>query len=128
MREVVRVRYYECNAQGVVHNGVYLSWCDDVADRYLRAAGAILDRDWWYIVVKAATLTWSASGRSGDEIGIEPAVTRWGNSSFDLTLTGTREDDGSEVFTATITYVAVRAGTTESVRIPDEFRSAIAPA
>ena len=127
MREVVRVRYYECDMQRVVHNSVYLAWCDDVADRYLRSAGATLEGDWWDVMVKAATITWSASARVGDAIGIEPAVTRWGNSSFDLTITGTREDDGSEVFTATITYVAVRTGTAESVRVPDEFRSAISP-
>ncbi|MGK2930914.1 MAG: acyl-CoA thioesterase [Acidimicrobiales bacterium] len=47
MREVLRVRYYECDMQRVVHNAVYLAWCDDVADRYFRSLGAIEPGSWW---------------------------------------------------------------------------------
>lgn len=125
MRQVLRVRYYECDMQRVVHNAVYLAWCDDVADRYFRAAGAGLEGDWWDLMVKTATLTWSAPARLGDEIAVDAGVSRWGNTSFDVTFTGMRPDDAGDVFTATITYVAIRTDTTETVRVPDEFRSAL---
>jgi acyl-CoA thioester hydrolase len=125
VREVLRVRYYECDMQRVVHNAVYLAWCDDVADRFFRQAGAGLEDSWWDVMVKSATVTWSASARLGDEIALEPGVSRWGNTSFDVTFTGTRVDDGSEVFAATITYVAVRTHTAETVRVPDEFRDVV---
>ncbi len=124
MREVLRVRYYECDMQRVVHNAVYLAWCDDVADRYFRSLGAIEPGNWWDVMVKTATVTWSSSARLGDEIAIEPVVSRWGNTSFDVTFTGTRIQALADVFTATITYVAIRTGTTETVRVPDEFRDA----
>ena len=126
MREVVRVRYYECDMQRVVHNAVYLAWCDDIADRFFRSAGATPEEVGWDVMVKTATVTWAASARLGDEIAIAPAVSRWGNTSFDVTFTGTRVDDGSEVFSATITYVAVRTGTAETLRVPEEFRAAVA--
>ena len=128
MREIVRVRYYECDMQRVVHNSVYLAWCDDAADRLFRAAGAALEAGEWDVMVKTATVTWAAPARLGDELAIAAAVSRWGNSSFDVTFTGTRHDDGSDVFEATITYVAVRDGTAETIRVPDEFRAAFADA
>ena len=48
--DVLRVRYYECDMQRVVHNAVYLAWCDDVADRLLPepgrcARGQLVGRD-----------------------------------------------------------------------------------
>lgn len=129
MREVLRVRYYECDMQRVVHNAVYLAWCDDVADRWFRSMGAIGEDSWWDAMVKTATVTWSSSAVLGDEIAIEPVVSRWGNTSFDVTFTGTRVTHGDEdaeatdVFTATVTYVAVRMGTAKPVAVPDEFRA-----
>lgn len=126
MKEVLRVRYYECDMQRVVHNAVYLAWCDDVADRYFRAAGADLEAGGWDVMVKSATVTWTASARLGDEIVIDATVSRWGNSSFDVTFTGTRHDD--DVFTATITYVAVAVGTADTLRVPDDFRAALGAA
>lgn len=125
MKETLRVRYYECDMQRVVHNAVYLAWCDDVADRYFRAAGMGADgaAGEWDVMVKTAAVTWTSSATLGDEIAIEPTVSRWGNTSFDVTFDGTR--DGEPVFTATITYVGVEMGTTRTTRVPDTFRAAI---
>lgn len=122
MEQVFEVRYYECDMQRVVHNAVYLAWCDDVADKFFRAAGAGLQDDWWDVMVKAASLTWSSSARLGDAVAITTAVERWGNTSFDVGFHGTSK--GEPVFDATITYVAVRTGTAETVPVPDEFRAA----
>jgi acyl-CoA thioesterase FadM len=49
-------------------------------------------------------------------------VRRWGASSFDVGFEGTV--GGDAVFSAELTYVAVRTGTTETVPVPDEFRAA----
>jgi acyl-CoA thioesterase FadM len=49
-------------------------------------------------------------------------VRRWGTTSFDVAFEGTV--DGSAVFTAVLTYVAVRTGTSETVPVPDDFRAA----
>lgn len=124
MQEIVRVRYYECDMQRVVHNAVYLAWCDDVADRLFRGTGVGEPDHPWDVMVKAATVMWTSPARLGDEIAIEVAPSRWGNTSFDLGFTGTRIDGDGDVFTATITYVAVRTHTTETVRVPDDFRAA----
>jgi acyl-CoA thioester hydrolase len=122
-RAVFRVRYYECDMQRVVHNAVYLAWCDDLGDQLFRAAGLGADEA-WDVMVKTATVTWTSSSRLGEEICVDAAVTRWGNTSFDVTYTGTRADD--PVFEATITYVAVDMTSEVPVPVPEDFRTALA--
>jgi acyl-CoA thioester hydrolase len=83
MRQTFRVRYYECDMQKVVHNAVYLAWCDDLGDRMFRAAGLPAEAG-WDVMVKAASITWSSSARIDDEIVVEAAVSRWGTTSFEM--------------------------------------------
>jgi acyl-CoA thioester hydrolase len=120
----VRVRYGEVVMQRVVFNAHYLAYCDDAADLWLRAIGADLEEGWWDVMVKRAEIVWSGAARVHDEIAIALEVSRWGNTSFDLTFDGAVRD--APVFTATMTYVAVRTGTNEPVRVPDDFRAAAA--
>ncbi len=123
MQVSLRVRYYECDMQRVVHNAVYLAWCDDVGDRLFREAG-LDSAEHWDVMVKTATVTWQAPARLGDEIVIEPEVSRWGNTSFDVTYAGTRAS--SPVFDAVVTYVAVDMDEGVPVPVPDGFRRALA--
>ena len=118
----LRVRYYECDMQRVVHNAVYLAWCDDVGDRLFREAG-IEAADGWDVMVKTATVTWQAPARLGDAVEIEPRITRWGTTSFDVTYTGTK--DGAPLFDAVITYVTVDMAEGTSIAVPDVFRRAL---
>ena len=118
----IRVRYGEIDLQRVVFNAHYLAYCDDDAVYWFHAMGAGLEDDWWDVMVKKATITWSGAARVHDELVIAVAVRRWGTTSFDVGFDGTV--DGAAVFSATLTYVAVRTGTTETVRVPDDFRAA----
>lgn len=122
-RETLRVRYYECDMQGVVHNAVYLAWCDDVGDRLFRGAGLGTDGS-WDVMVKSATVTWSSPARLGDEVVIDAAVSRWGTTSFDVSYVGTRAEES--VFEAAVTYVAVDTVSTTAIPVPEDFRSACA--
>ena len=118
----VRVRYGEVDMQGVVFNAHYLAYCDDASDVWLRSLGAPLEAGDWEVMVKKATITWDGAARVHDDLAIALSVSRWGNSSFDVRFVGTVE--GAPVFTADVTYVAVVTGTTETVRVPDDFRAA----
>jgi acyl-CoA thioesterase FadM len=73
-------------------------------------------------MVKKATVTWGGAARVHDDLAIAVSVSRWGTSSFDVRFEGTVGD--LSVFTAELTYVAVSTGTTQPVRVPDEFRAA----
>ena len=118
----VRVRYGEVDMQRVVFNAHYLAYCDDAADLWLRSIGAGLEDGWWDVMVKRAEIVWSGAARVHDEIAISLDVARWGNTSFDLAFEGRVAD--APVFNATVTYVAVRTGSNEPVRVPDDFRAA----
>ena len=118
----VRVRYGEVDMQKVVFNAHYLAYCDDAADVWFRSMGAALEAGDWDVMVKKASITWSGGAKVHDDLAIEVAVRRWGNTSFDVGFDGSV--DGVPVFSADITYVAVRTGTTETVRVPDAFRAA----
>ena len=118
----VRVRYGEVDMQKVVFNAHYLAYCDDAADLWFRSLGAALEAGEWDVMVKKATITWTGGAKVHDDLAIEVAVRRWGNTSFDVGFDGTV--DGVPVFSADLTYVAVRTGTTDTVRVPDPFRAA----
>jgi len=118
----VRVRYGECDMQRVVFNAHYLAYCDDAADLWFRSLGATLEGGTWDVMVKKATVTWDGAARVHDDLAIALSVSRWGTTSFDVQFDGTV--DGAAVFTAVITYVAVVTGTTDTVAVPDEFRTA----
>jgi len=108
--------------QQVVFNAHYLAYCDDAADLWFRSIGALLEGGEWDVMVKRATITWEGAAKVHDDLAIEVSVSRWGNTSFDVRFEGTVER--TPVFSADLTYVAVRTGTTETVRVPDAFRLA----
>jgi len=56
-----------------------------------------------------------------DHVEVEVGVGRWGTASFDLWFTGRVAD--RPAFTATITYVGVRLGSTETMATPAEVRT-----
>jgi acyl-CoA thioester hydrolase len=119
-RHEVRVRYGEVDLQGVVFNAHYLAYCDDAVDTWLRTIDIHFERLGWDIMLVKALVEWSGSAGIGDTLVIDLAVTRWGRTSFDVGLTGVVED--ALVFSATNTYVGIKAGTTEPMPPPPDVR------
>lgn len=106
--------------QGVVFNPNYMVYVDDVCDRWLIAA---LGRDWnsrFDCVVKKATLEWHSAAHHGDEIEFALAVTRWGNTSFDVVVRATVSAE--PVVIATLVYVSVAPGTHTPSPVPERIR------
>ena len=84
-RHALRVRYAECDAQGVVFNAHYLAYFDINMTELWRAAfggyQAMLDRG-LDIVVAEAQLHFRASARFDDLITLEVSVARLGTTSI----------------------------------------------
>lgn len=123
MRFTVEVRYSECDMQQVVHNSVYLRWCDDLADGFFRDLDVDFEDGDWDVMVKAAGISWSAPARLRDRVDIDIAVSHVGTTSFVVAYTGSRA--GEALFEATMTYVGVRKGTLEKMPVPAAFRAAV---
>lgn len=123
---MVRVRYADCDMQGVVYNSHYLTFVDDGFDCWLRELGRDFEEVLgWEIMVKKAEIVWDAAARMADEIDIEMSASRWGNTSFDMSYTGTVE--GRAIFTSTITYVTVDHKAYRPLPIPAALRAHIDP-
>ena len=81
----MRVRYAECDLQGVVFNAHYLAYVDVAITELWRAAFGgyqeMLDRD-VDVVVAEAQLRFHASARFDDELTLEATVTHLGTTSI----------------------------------------------
>lgn len=122
-RHSIRVRYGECDMQGVVFNAHYLAYCDDASVGWLEASGVRIHDLGWDFMLKKATIEWSSPATALEVLDIDVHASRWGTTSFDVTYEGSV--DGRPVFTCVITYVGVRLGTSETMPPPDDVRAAL---
>jgi len=121
----IRVRYAEVDGQGVVFNAHWLTYFDETCTRYVESWG--FGADYWIhdfdVMLVKAVVEWSGPARFDEwvEIAVEPA--RLGSKSFDLRYRASVDDRAA--CEATITYVAVKPGTNDSIEIPDEVRAVL---
>ncbi len=129
--ETIRVKYHECDMQRVVFNANYWVYADDAVAQWMRAAmgaddpasaqslfGGTFD-----FMLKKAEGTWHKGAAYGDVIEARCSVSRWGNTSFDVSVSMTV--DGEPCFDAAITYVSVVPGEHVPCPVPDHVRDAL---
>ncbi len=130
----LRVRYGECDMQQVVFNANYLVYCDDAVDRWVRVCLNIeLGNDpethfdfaqiAFDFMVKTLTINWTAPVKYGDVLDMTCRVSRWGNTSFDVEVSG--KVCGDDRFLTTITYVSVDPQTHLPVVVPSLVQRAL---
>jgi len=129
----LRVRYGECDMQRVVFNANYFVYCDDAVDTWTRFALADelkksgtstdLHAIGFDFMLKTTQLTWHAPVKFGDTLDMHCAVSRWGNSSFDVAINGSV--DGKSRFDAVITYVSVDPTSQRPAPIPAFVKDAL---
>ncbi len=124
----LRVRYAECDPQGVLFNAHYLAYVDHTITELWRAAyggyQAMLDRG-VDIVVAEANLRFLGSARFDDEIAIEARVAHLGNTSVATEYRFKRDRD--VLLEAALRHVFVDRRTAVKTPIPDWAREGLAP-
>jgi acyl-CoA thioester hydrolase len=124
----LRVRYAECDQQGVVFKAHYLSWCDDNLTELWRAAFgsyvAVVERG-IDVVVAAADLRFRAAARFDEELELAVAVAHLGTTSVITDHTVTRA--GQLLVEARLRHVTVDPRTLAKSPIPDWMRAGLAP-
>ncbi|HWE08146.1 MAG TPA: acyl-CoA thioesterase [Solirubrobacteraceae bacterium] len=125
----LRVRYSECDSQGVLFNAHYLAYIDHTITELWRAAyggyRTMLDRG-VDIVVGEVRMRFLGSVRFDEEIVLEAVVTRIGTTS----LTSShrfRRLDGELLLEADIRHVFVDAATAVKTPMPDWARDGLRP-
>jgi acyl-CoA thioester hydrolase len=128
LRYDLRVRYGECDPQGVVFNANYLAYFDNSINELLRVAcgsyQAMLDRG-VDIVVAEAQLRFRASARFDEQLEVEIALPHLGTTSFVSEHRITR--DGEPLVEGTIRHVMVDRETMSKTPIPVWLREQLAP-
>ena len=126
---VVRPRYAEIDAQGVVFNAHWLTYFDESCTRFFEWLGyepSVAFFEEFDVMLVKAVLEWEGPAGFDDVVEIAVVPTRLGNSSMDIRFTASIA--GSTVCTATITYVSIEPGARKSVPIPAGLREKLAAA
>lgn len=122
---LLRVRYYECDAQRVVFNARYADYVDTAVTEFfgytLGGYKGMLDRNLDNQVVRLS-IDWQAPARFDDVLTIGVETARVGNTSFTLSVQFHQHPAGQPVASAEITYVLVSADRLEKTPVPDDFR------
>jgi len=122
----IRVRYGECDPQGVVFNAHYFAYFDialtelwrEVAGSYAAMMESGVD-----LQVVEATARYKAPARFDDEIDVTIEVTRLGTTSMVTALTIHR--DGELLVEGQLAHVFVDAAALTKVPIPPHLRAAL---
>ena len=129
-----RVRWMECDAQGIVFNGAYLGYLELSTAEYWRNLGIgiyHLPRSGFFdLAVVKTTIEFRAPALVDEMVDAYVAVTRIGNSSMDMRMELYRPHPSTgsgEKLLTTIdaVYVGYDAATGTSRRVPDEFRELV---
>ena len=127
-RHELRVRYAECDPQGVVFNAHYLAYFDTSVNELLRAAcgsyQAMLDHG-VDIVVADARLRFRAPARFEEQLTLEIGVARLGSTSITSEHHITR--DGDLLVEGVTRHVVVDRCTLGKTPIPDWLRDQLVP-
>ncbi len=124
----LRVRYGECDAQGIVFNANYLAYVDVVLTEIWREAMGSYDgllATGVDTVVGESNLRFLAPGRFDDVLRIECGFDGLGTTSTVLRLWFRRDD--TLLVEADIRYVFVDLENWEKAPIPDAVRRALEP-
>jgi acyl-CoA thioester hydrolase len=128
----LRVRYSECDPQGVLFNANYLAYIDHTVTELWRAAyggyTVMLDRG-ADIVVAEARLRYLGSARFDEQVTIATTVTHLGTTSV---VTAHRFHRGSDtngelLLEGEIRHVWIDPATTAKTPMPDWAREGLAP-
>jgi acyl-CoA thioester hydrolase len=119
----LRVRYHECDAQGIVFNAHHFAFFDITLTELWREAFGSYDamvESGTDVVVKDAQATFHSSPRFDDLLDIEMTITKLGNSSMVTTFEEKRA--GELLVTGRMVHVFVDAKTLAKQDIPAHVR------
>ena len=116
-----RIRYAECDQQGVVFNSWYLLYMDDSVDVWLRELDMDFESRGWEVMVKRSEIVWHGSARPNETLTLTCEVSRWGDTSLDVSIRGAVGD--RHCFDGTMVYVVVDTTEHRPMPIPDDVRA-----
>jgi acyl-CoA thioester hydrolase len=125
-RNRLRVRYNECDPQGVVFNANYLTYFDLTMTELWRELGgyqAMVDAG-VDMVVAEAKIRYRAALRFDDEFEVQATIGRLGDTSMTTAIAIVRADE--TVAEGELRHVFIESGGGNTAPIPEAIRSGLA--
>ena len=122
----VRVRWMECDAQGIVYNGAYLGYLEIGQAEYYRNLGfaiyTIPQSGYFDFAVVKSTQEFKAPAKVDEIIELHVRVSKIGNTSLTLNLEIYPEGSDRLLTSIETVYVGYDAATESSRPVPDAIR------
>lgn len=125
----VRVRWMECDAQGIVYNGAYLGYLEIGQAEYYRNLGfaiyIIPQSGYFDFAVVKSTQEFKAPAKVDEIIELHVRVSNIGNTSLTLNLEIYPEGSDRLLTSIETVYVGYDAATETSRPVPDAIRQLV---
>ncbi|HIN36554.1 MAG TPA: acyl-CoA thioesterase [Dehalococcoidia bacterium] len=125
----VRVRWMECDAQGIVYNGAYLGYLEIGQAEYYRNLGfaiyIIPQSGYFDFAVVKSTQEFKAPAKVDEIIELHVRVSKIGNTSLTLNLEIFPEGSDRLLTSIETVYVGYDAATESSRPVPDAIRQLV---
>jgi acyl-CoA thioester hydrolase len=123
-----KIRYSDCDPQGIVFNGNYARYWDDAATDWLESAGfggVDLGGIGADVVTARLEIDFKSSARLGDTLETTMSVERFGNTSMTIAAETTRMSDGEVVASGKLVWVFVDPEAFRPVPVPEAVKSGL---
>lgn len=117
-----KIRYSDCDPQGIVFNGNYARYWDDAATDWFEEhgfGGTELGGIGTDVVTARLEIDFKAAARLGDELETAVSAERFGNTSMTVVFTSRRLSDDAIVAEGKGVYVFVDPEHFRPVEVPD---------
>lgn len=125
----LRVRWMECDRQGIVFNGSYMNYLEVGQAEYYRHLGfsiyELAERGYFDTVMVKVTMEFEAPARVDDLLDIYVRVSRVGNTSITMDMEIYREGSDVLLTRAEAVYVSYDGSSGAKKPIPPEIRELI---
>ena len=125
----IRVRWMECDGQGIVYNGAYLDYLEIGQAEYYRNLGfaiyVIPQTGYFDFVVVKSTQEFKASAKVDEIIELHVRVSNIGNTSLTLNLEIYAEGSDRLLTSIETVYVGYDTATESTRPVPDAIRELV---
>ena len=123
-----KIRYSDCDPQGIVFNANFARYWDDAVTDWFEELGfggtelGGIDVD---VVTARLEIDFKAAAKLGDTLVTEAAVERFGDTSMTVLVTTSRQSDSQIVAEGKAIYVFVDPAEFRPITVPESFREAV---
>jgi len=125
----LRVRWMECDAQGIVFNGAYMDYLEVGQSEYFRNLGfsiyGVAQRGYFDIALVKTVLEFKAPARVDEMLDLYLRAGDIGNTSFHLDMEIFQQYSDIMLTAVQGVYVGFHADSGTSRRVPDEIRELV---